>query len=147
MTWGCNERTGDSQAFSSFAQAEFLGCPRLSLLRSRLTRGRHPPHISPAVSSSDVQLLSLLHSSNNCPNNSGLHFLVRPICATGPLISPPFFFLNLFFWLHFKVCGILVPQPGTESASPWDGNTIFGKFPLVPFLIFVRINSLSSFCC
>ena len=56
------DQKGDSQVCSSFMQAEFLDCSRLSLIRSRLTRGRHPPHISPAVSSSDVQLLSFLPS-------------------------------------------------------------------------------------
>ena len=30
----------------------------------------------------------------------------------------PWFFVLVFFWLHCKACGILVPGPGIEFMSP-----------------------------
>ena len=50
---------------------------------------------------------------------SGTRGLAIRSCAAFPPFPPSLcLFLSLFFWLPRTVCGILVPQPGTEPAPP-----------------------------
>ena len=60
-------------------------------------------------------------------------------------------FLMVFFWPHFKACGILVPFPGLDPHAPSIGNTVLttneGSRPLLSKLLFSSCHcSHRRFC-